>query len=357
MDCKLKVLCFHPALAPYRVDFFNLLAQEVDLEVAFLMENLKNQKLDQQRVRSDARFNYRLLTRGFEIKGRLWRWGIRRLIREMRPDVVLGYEASPITLFLCWLKKFSGWKLWTHMDEAAATIRSRKGMRACMRNYVLRHCDGVMVPSDEAAEALREIRSDLKTAVVPIVHDTAAIRKNAEKVIAAGQTWRKTLPQAWSKVLIFVGRLVPVKNLAWLIDQMPQLPREVGLVIVGDGLEREHLKNQVMRLDLVDRVRFDGKHEGDAVYARMSAADALALPSTFEPYGAVVGEALQWGTPCIVSANVGAKDLIGTDCGRVIDSDFKFMLFEALKLKTGTDSILKASLSEAVKSFVGGLNV
>ena len=32
MSDKLRVLCFHPALAPYRLDFFNRLAELVDFE-------------------------------------------------------------------------------------------------------------------------------------------------------------------------------------------------------------------------------------------------------------------------------------------------------------------------------------
>lgn len=349
MDRKLKVLCFHPALAPYRVDFFNLLARQVDLKVAFLMENLKNQKLDQAAIRAQVQFKYRMLTKGFELKGRLFRFGIRRLLKETHPDVVLAYEASPIALFLCLLKKFAAWKLWTSMDEAAVTIRARRGVRAWMRDFVLRHCDGVMVPSEEAARALKEINPKIKTAVVPIIHDTATIRKNAEKVIAEGRAWRDSLPCGWQKVLLFVGRLAPVKNLAWLINQMPNLPREIGLVIVGEGSERESLERQVAELQLSDRVRFDGKHEGESVYARMSAADALILPSTFEPYGAVVGEALQWGTPCLISDRVGSNELVReSDNGFVFTlddtSDFLKKMSNAMSLRHGNESILAIKL-------------
>ena len=81
MDRKIKVLCFHPALAPYRVDFFNLLSEKVDLEVVFLMDNLKNQKLDQSVLKSRSKFKYRTLTAGFELMGRHFRFGVSRLIR------------------------------------------------------------------------------------------------------------------------------------------------------------------------------------------------------------------------------------------------------------------------------------
>ena len=94
----MNVLCIHPALAPYRLDFFNLLAERVDLDVAFVHKNVVNQKFDQAKLIAQAKFRYRYLS-GFDIKGRNIRFGIGRLIRECKPDVVLTYEASPITMW------------------------------------------------------------------------------------------------------------------------------------------------------------------------------------------------------------------------------------------------------------------
>lgn len=362
----MKILCIHPALAPYRLDFFNLLAERVDLEVAFVHRNAVNQKFDQGKLLSDAKFRYRYL-KGFDVKGRNIRFGIRRLIRDCRPDVVLSYEASPITMWLCLLKTLhlGTWRLWTHMDEAPDTILSRRGIRARARNWVLRHCDGVMVPSKAAAKAYRLILipppsslsfhpSSPKFAIVPIAHDTAIIRKNAVAVIEAGKEWRRQfVPKVWKSVLLFVGRLARVKNLQWLIDQMKGLDESIGLVLVGSGDEEDALKARVAEYGLSNRILFAGKKTGDDLYAIMSAADALVLPSTFEPYGAVVPEAMQWGTPVLVSDKVGAKELINDgENGAVIGEDFGKMVMQVMELKKGCDSILGVELKDAVKELV-----
>ena len=355
MDRKIKVLCFHPALAPYRVDFFNLLSEKVDLEVVFLMDNLKNQKLDQSVLKSRSKFKYRTLTAGFELRGRHFRFGVSRLIRETKPDVVISYESSPVTMYLCLLKKFSSWRLWTSMDEAAVTIRNRKGIRAYVRNAVLRCCDGVMVPSAESAQALREFSLGLSTAAVPIIHDIAAIRAEESVVIDAGREWRNGLPPSWRRVLLFVGRLAPVKNLLWLLERMAGLPRDTGLVLVGDGPMRDELLAAVEKLGLSGRVRFDGKVEGNEVYKRMAAADLLVLPSIFEPYGAVVGEALQWGTPVLVSGQVGAKALVNDSNGVVFDvadiASFNGKVERALCINADGASLLSVLLEDAVEKF------
>lgn len=358
-----KVLCFHPALAPYRVDFFNLLAEKVDLEVVFLRENLENQKFDQQKLRSQAKFAWRLLTNGFDVKSRYFRFGMTKIVREVRPDVVLSYEASPITAYLCLLRRFAPWRLWTSMDEAAVTIASRTGVRAFVRDWVLRHVDGVIVPSAAAADAYRQVLSHKPTkkvpafAVVPIIHDEAVMRKNEGEVLARGRIWReRNVPAKCKKVLMFVGRLAKVKNLDWLVEQMKSSASlsEHGLVLVGEGPESAALDRQISESGLSGRVIKVGRKEGEDLYAVMSAADALVLPSVFEPYGAVVAEALQWGVPCVVRDACGSAELITQWNGRVFHdaSDFADAVQQTLFLRREDRSLLAVRLKEMVDNLV-----
>lgn len=53
------------------------------------------------------------------------------------------------------------------------------------------------------------------------------------------------------------------------------------------------------------------------VSAAMAVSDVLVLPSTSEPFGAVVAEGLAWGTPVVVSDCVGAKSIVTAANGRV----------------------------------------
>ena len=66
----------------------------------------------------------------------------------------------------------------------------------------------------------------------------------------------------------------------------------------------------VAALKLDDRVVFAGRKEGDSLYAMMAMADGLVLCSHSETFGAVVAEALQWGTPCVVASHLGAAVMI-----------------------------------------------
>ena len=360
MSQRLKVLCFHPALAPYRLDFFNRLAELVDLEVVFHQTNLQNQKFGQERLLSAAQFRYRFETCGFNLRSRIFRWGTGRILRETKPDVVLSYESSPNVMELIFRRAFgSRWQLWTSMDDNAGQIRTRTGLRKFLRDFVLRHVDGVVVPSEVAGCALRACSSSqARVAVVPIVHDTSKMRANEAEVIRRGREWRtQVIPRAWEKVLLFVGRLTKVKNIPWLLKQLKTIESNIGLVLIGSGDQEQELHDLVKKEGLGERVLFAGRKEGDDLYACMSASDTLILPSTFEPYGAVVGEALQWGTPCLVSEHVGAKTLIHAGRnGEIINlSDagaFQGSLRRCAELKRGCESLLGVDLQVAVRDLV-----
>lgn len=363
MSNKLRVLCVHPALAPYRVDLFNVLSEHVDLTVVFLQENLQTQNINQAEVRKEIKFTYLFALRGFSFKGRIFRFGLNKIINEICPDVVIGFEFSPTTLSLCLFREIGlgrKYKLWTTTDDRVAQIVATRGLRKIFRNFILRHVDGCIVTDNSVAYALKSAiaRIDrLMFAAIPIVHDTEMIRVNETSVLGRGERWRMSLDLASNeKIMLFVGRLVPIKNLQWLIAQMVQVPKYVRLVVVGDGCKELELKRIVSEQSLSDRVKFVGRREGELLYAVMSAADVLVLCSHSETYGAVVAEALQWGVPCLVNDRCGASVILNEKNGRVFryndSEDFRSKLNEVLVLPKGKLSLLPVDLRQSVLTLV-----
>ena len=60
-----RTIIFHPALAPYRVDFFNSLSEAFDAEVYFEFSNPLEQSFDQQALQDRLRFKPHFLRPGF----------------------------------------------------------------------------------------------------------------------------------------------------------------------------------------------------------------------------------------------------------------------------------------------------
>ncbi len=112
---------------------------------------------------------------------------------------------------------------------------------------------------------------------------------------------------------LFVGRLEEVKNVELLITAFGQLKKanpNISLLIVGDGSLRQSLERQVEENDIRD-VFFKGYVVFPEIVKYYKASDVFVLPSTYEPWGLVVNEAMTLGLPVIVSSDVGCrKDLV-----------------------------------------------
>lgn len=118
------------------------------------------------------------------------------------------------------------------------------------------------------------------------------------------------------KVLLYVGRFSPEKNLEFLLRVFAGLAQSrrdpsTVLALVGYGPLEERLRSLAGDLGLGCSVQFWGsaqQRELPAVYRR---ADALILPSLHETWGLVVLEAMACGLPAIVSDRCGcAADLV-----------------------------------------------
>ncbi len=121
---------------------------------------------------------------------------------------------------------------------------------------------------------------------------------------------KQQLGFADDKIILFVGRIEPLKGIDQLIKAIPYLPDTKGLRLVVIGGD-EHSQHEIKRLQRLSRdlhiegsVTFLGliKHEQMPYF--YSAADACVVPSYYESFGLVALESLACGTP-VVATDVG----------------------------------------------------
>ena len=127
------------------------------------------------------------------------------------------------------------------------------------------------------------------------------------------------------KNFLFVGRLIPVKNLEFLINVFNTLPN-LNLTIVGFGeLERE------LKKIANDNITFTGAIDNKLLSTVYKKHDVFILPSKNETWGLVVEEALNNGLPVIVSDRVGCgMDLVTSETGLIFDYRNKESLCDAV---------------------------
>lgn len=100
-------------------------------------------------------------------------------------------------------------------------------------------------------------------------------------------------------VLVYVGRLVDIKNPVGAVRLIEELPGSFELLIVGDGPQRDRVDEAAAGSDATVTVLGQLPHPETLEVIR--SADGLVLTSHAEAYPSVVFEALALGTPAFVT--------------------------------------------------------
>lgn len=120
-----------------------------------------------------------------------------------------------------------------------------------------------------------------------------------------------------NKIVLNIGRLQPQKNQKLLIEAFYLVVQKIPhakLIIIGEGVGKEALLNQISKLDMHENI--DIISYQDNVFPFYQLADLFVLSSDWEGFGNVLVEALSCGTP-----------IVSTDCPggpRSILSDGKY---------------------------------
>jgi D-inositol-3-phosphate glycosyltransferase len=129
------------------------------------------------------------------------------------------------------------------------------------------------------------------------------------------ETARQRLGFNGNKIILFVGRIEPLKGLDSLLTALPAVGngQKPILVVVG-GDERsqsevERLRKLSRSLHIQDSVTFRGIEEQERLPFYYSAADVCVIPSYYESFGLVALESLACGTP-IVATRVGCIESV-----------------------------------------------
>ena len=312
MNTPLKLLVFHPTIAPYRIDFFNDLNKAFATRVCLKYWNLRDQTFDYKKI--FARFSFRphYLKELFCLRGRSFCCGYWKHLDEYAPDLVLTEEfgVGTILVLLHRFFKRKHYKVVTLCDDSYDMLVAKNDyswMHRYARKFVTPYIDDVIVVHPQVESWFRKEFG--KGFYFPILQEEQYARSQYRKALE----WTRILQEKYAlrkkKVFLFVGRLVVCKNVKVLIRAFAHLnPKENQLVIIGEGPEMDSLKR--LSNGLNGSVRFAGRLEGEVLNAWYNAADVFILPSIQEAFGAVTNEALLAGCYVLVSSLAGSSCLV-----------------------------------------------
>jgi glycosyltransferase involved in cell wall biosynthesis len=118
--------------------------------------------------------------------------------------------------------------------------------------------------------------------------------------------------------ILFVGNLIPRKELHTLLTALANLPRDDWRLTVAGRLDLDvayvkAIRRQIEAAGLAARVCLLGAIPTPDLAARYAASHLLAVPSSYEGFGMVYLEGMLFGLPAIASTAGAAREIIHHD--------------------------------------------
>lgn len=131
---------------------------------------------------------------------------------------------------------------------------------------------------------------------------------------------KKELNVSFDKVFVSSGQLIRRKNYAELVKSWIKMPAKHGLIIFGDGNQRQTIEEIIQERNMKNVILMGFKNR-EETFKYFRCADAFIFPSKEDIYGHVINEAMSQGLPVISSTNVNsAKKLINDKNGMLINN-------------------------------------
>ena len=112
------------------------------------------------------------------------------------------------------------------------------------------------------------------------------------------------------KLAIGVGRFIPLKRYAELVEAWASMPSDCTLLLVGGGREEETYR-KIMEEKGLSNVILEPFHKPEELRDYYRASDLFVHPSSYEAWGLVINEAMASGLPVLVSDHcTGGLELI-----------------------------------------------
>jgi glycosyltransferase involved in cell wall biosynthesis len=249
-------------------------------------------------------------------------WRLRRLLREVNPDVSLSALSGQNLKHL--LAAMLAGRLSRAVQSYHGFFEGEPRLLSRLSYLLTPVSSRLMAKTVCVSDALRE---ELIRRFHASPQRTIRIYNGVPSLARAGGTLSGR--EATHPLIVACGRFSPDKNYTFLVRAFARMKNaSTRLVILGEGPERGAIEAEIARLDLADRVSLPGYCDAAPWYEK---ASCFAIASTREAFGLVVVEALAAGLPVVATASGGPDEILDHGrYGRVVPQGDEPAFAEAL---------------------------
>lgn len=332
----------HNIIAPYKVALFNELFKLIpNLEVIFVAE--KEKRRDWNIDYTKIKFPYTLLFKGsidniniYMIAKKTW-----DILENIRPETSIICDYSNIYgwIALFWAKKNKNnlvfWLASTFDDKNHFFPKEQ------IKHFFLKYFHLHLAPGKKTKQYLEYMKVDDSKIITTGygVENSYYLQEYDKHKNILKENLNKDI--CTNKNFLFVGRLSPEKNIIPLLrvfKTVCHLDKNWGLLILGNGPLKSEIESYILANNLDKRVHLIGFVQQDEIVKYYSFSDVFILPSTSEPWGLVVNEAMLCSMPVIISNRCGCEpELVKEGV-----NGFSFNPFDILKLQQLLEGFINA---------------
>src|SRR5437867_4100451 len=236
---------------------------------------------------------------------------VRELLKSTRVDLLHAHTAVPDGFAAVLLGREFGLPVVCTLHGSDINLYPWRSRAAyAVTQWVLRHIDHLMAVSYDLKQKAERMKGSGDMCVVPNATNPETF-KSMPKLEARASL--RLDPER--KVILFVGNLVPVKGVEFLLEAIARLNRsDVVLYIIGDGPLELALKTRAEHLGIGTSCIFAGRQPHEQIPIWLCAADCLVLPSLSEGLPTIVAEAMICRTPVIATTVGGTPEVVADGC-------------------------------------------
>lgn len=303
MNDQKKVIFIHNRAIDYRIPLFQKLSIYRDIHFCFTRENNTPDI-------KDSHFRYSLLNISINAGFLKHVYTYIKILNKCDFGIIVSGDPYLFETQIAFIvSRFRKKAFVLFSEEWIIGSSLKRRLASPILNYIVKHSDACVVPGFRHKNHLIDMgASSEKIFIAPNASYTGNFEINKEWI----EKTRNSLEINKKNVILYMGRLIELKGLEYLLKAFKKLEKEsdnLFLLIAGTGDDELEIKKLAQKLNLKN-ICFYGWVDGEVKKNVFEMADLVVLPSIYhksaEAWGLVLNEAMYHSKPIITTNMVGA---------------------------------------------------